>query len=130
MWRLVNLLAILLFVGSAGYAYGVKYETILFAEQIFKTKHQIVEEQDAISRLQAEWALLTRPERLQTLAEKNSTLRPLALNQIVGLNELPNRPPKVDSIGRELMSLGLGQPTNTPTDRRSAGSAATPSSAR
>lgn len=128
MWRLLNLLAMASLIGSAGYAYGVKYETILFAEQIIKTRHDIGAEQDAIARLHAEWALLTRPERLQTLAERNTPLKPLVLNQIVGLADLPNRPPKVDAIGRALQSLGLGEPTNTPTDHRATGSAATPSS--
>lgn len=129
MWRLVNVLAMLILVGSAGYAYGIKYETILFAEQIIKTKHEIADETDAIARLHAEWALLTRPERVQTLAEQHTSLRPLALNQIVGLADLPNRPPKVDAIGRELDSLGLGQPTNTPADRHTGGvgAATTPS---
>ncbi len=130
MWRLINLLAITILVGSAAFAYSVKYETILFGEQILKTKHQITGEQDAIARLRAEWALLTRPERLQTLAEQHSSLKRLELNQIVQLADLPNRPPKVDTIGRKLDSLGLSEPTNTPSDRKAGGSVATPSSAR
>jgi hypothetical protein len=130
MWRILNLLAMVVLVGAAGYAYSVKYETILFAEQIIKTKHQIADEQDAIARLRAEWALLVRPERLQTLADANTSLRKLALNQIVPMSELPSRPPKTDEIGRKLDTLGLAEPTNTPRDRHAAGRAATPSSAR
>ena len=129
VWRLINLLALVIFVGSAGYAYSIKYETILFAEQILKTKHEITDQQDAINRLHAEYALLTRPERLQALAGK-TPLKPLALNQIVGMADLPARPPKVDGIGRTLDSLGLGQPTATPGPTKAVGSAATPSSAR
>ncbi|MCW6511124.1 cell division protein FtsL [Lichenifustis flavocetrariae] len=128
MWRFLNIFAVLGLVASAVYAYTVKYETILFAEQILKVKHQIVAEQDAIDRLRAEWALLTRPERLQVLAEKNLGLKQLSLDQIVQVADLPERPPKVDSIGRKLDDLGLGEPTNTPRDRHAAGSAATPSS--
>ena len=130
MWRLVNILAVSLLVGSAAYAYTVKYETILFAEQILKTRHQMGSEQDAIDRLHAEWALLTRPGRLQALADQHSSLRKLSLDQIVQLTDLPDRPPRVDSIGRKLETLGLADPTNTPTDRKTAGSAATPSSGR
>ena len=130
MWRIVNLLAMAALIGSALYAYSIKYETILFAEQILKTKHQIGEEQDAIARLHAEWALLTRPERLQILADRHTDLKGMQLNQIVQPADLPNRPPKVDSIGRKLDSLGLAEPTNTPQDRHAGGSAATPSSAR
>ena len=127
MWRLLNVFAVLGLIGSAVYAYTVKYETILFAEQILKTKHQISAEQDAIERLRAEWALLTRPERLQALADRNLGLKRLSLDQIVQASDLPNRPPKVDSIGRKLADLGLGEPTNTPLDKRAPGSATTPS---
>ena len=130
MWRIVNILAIVMLVGSAGYAYSIKYETILFAEQILKTKHQIADEQDAIARLRAEWALLTRPERLQAVVDAHSGLHQLALNQIVPMSDLPNRAPKVDSIGRELETLGLGEPTNTPRDGHASAGASTPSTKR
>ena len=128
MWRLVNLLAVAVLVASATYAYSVKYETILFGEQVIKTRHDIQTEQDAIARLHAEWALLTRPERLQTLAEQHTGLKKLQLTQIVQLQDLPDRPPPVDSIGRKLDSLGLGVPTNTPADHHASGSAPTPAS--
>ena len=127
MWRLLNLVAVLGLIGSSVYAYTVKYETILFAEQIIKTKHQITAEQDQIDRLRAEWALLTRPGRLQALATKDLGLKQLSLDQIVQVADLPNRPPKVDSIGRKLADLGLSEPTNTPGDHKAPGSAATPS---
>ena len=78
--------------------------------------------------MRAEWALLTRPERLQALAQNSLGLKQLSLDQIVQISDLPNRPPKVDSIGRKLDDLGLGEPTNTPTDRKAHGSAATPTS--
>ena len=130
MWRLLNLVAVVILIGSAVYAYSIKYETILFAEQILKVRHQIVAEQDQIERLRAEWAILTRPERLQQLAEHNLGLQRLSLNQIVEPDALPLPPPKTDAIGRKLEALGLGEPTATPADRRSPGSAATPSSTR
>lgn len=127
MWRLLNLVAVLGLIGSSVYAYSVKYETILFAEQIIKVKHQITAEQDGIDRLRAEWTLLTRPGRLQALATTNLGLTELSLDQIVRVPDLPNRPPKIDSIGRKLADLGLAEPTNTPNDRKVPGSAATPS---
>ncbi len=130
MWRLLNVIAVAVLIGSAVYAYTVKYETILFAEQILKVKHQIGAEQDSIERLRAEWAILTRPERLQELAERSLNLQRLSLDQIVDASSLPVAPPKTDAIGRKLEALGLGEPTSTPSDRRAIGSAATPSSAR
>ena len=130
MWRLLNILAVLILIGSAVYAYSIKYETILFAEQILKVKHQITAEQDQIERLRAEWAILTRPERLQQLADRSLGLVRLSLDQIVDPEALPLPPPKTDAIGRKLEALGLGEPTATPADRNGLGSTATPGSTR
>lgn len=127
MWRTLNVLAILALIGSALYAYSIKYETILFSEQIVKVKHNIEREQDRIAALRAEWAYLTRPERLQNLAGKHLDLQQIGKEQIiVSASELPEAPPKVDTIGRKLESLGLAEPTNTPRDA-SAAAAVTPS---
>ena len=130
MLRILNVLAVAVLFGSAAYAYTTKYETILFAEQIIKTRHLITGEQDGIDKLQAEWAILTRPDRLTALAEQGLNLRKLSLDQIVQAGDLPDPPPKVDSIGRTLESLGLGEPTATPAGKHAGGSAATPSSER
>ena len=69
--------------------------------------------------LKAEWQVLNRPERLQALADKHLDLQPLQITQMVRLSDIPNRGPKVDSIGRKLEDLGLGLPTETPRDRKS-----------
>ncbi len=69
--------------------FGVKYQTIYASEQIVKTRHQIAKERDAINLLRAEYAHLTRPDRLQALADKQLDMQPLALNQIVKADDLP-----------------------------------------
>jgi cell division protein FtsL len=126
MVRILNLIAIAALIGSAIYAYSIKYKTIFHAEEIAQLQSNIKKEQDEIGMLRADWAHLTRPERIQALSEKLTALQPLALNQIVKAEALPDRAPKVDSIGRKLEDLGLSQPTNTPTDSQASG--ATPSS--
>ena len=68
MLRLLNVVAVAALIGSAVFAYSIKYETILYAEQILKTRHLIAAEQDGIERLRAEWAILTRPDRLAALS--------------------------------------------------------------
>ena len=108
MLRYLNVLAIGALVGSAVYAYSIKYETILYSEQIVKIQHQINAEQDKINVLRAEWSYLMRPERLQMLTERHLDVQQLAGSQIIlSANEIPDQPPKVDSIGRKLESLGL-----------------------
>jgi cell division protein FtsL len=107
MWRFMNLVAIGALIASAVYVYGVKYQTIFASEEIVKTRHLIAKESDAINMLRAEYAHLTRPDRLQALADKQLDMQPLALNQIVKADDLPEPAAKVDSIGRKLESLGL-----------------------
>jgi len=129
MIRLLNILAIAALIGSAVYAYTVKYETIYRAEQITKLKHEIQAERDAIGVLRAEWAHLARPERIQDLASKYLDLQPMTLNQVVMASAIPEKAPRVDSIGRKLESLGLAEPTNTPRGK-AAVATTTPGGAR
>ena len=117
MWRFLHLLAIGAVVASAAYVYTVKYQTIYAAEQIVKTQHLIAKEKDAINVLRAEYAHLTRPERLQALADKELQMQPLALNQIVKADELPMPHQNIDSSGDKLQSLGLGD-NATPSGAR------------
>jgi len=126
MWRILHLVAIAALIGSAVYAYSIKYETILFAEQIAKTKHRIEDERNAIAMLRAEWAHLTRPERIQALALRHLDTQPLQLAQIARLADLPQAGPRVDTIGRKLEDLGIGVSTSTPRDPTPAGGASTP----
>ena len=128
MIRILNLVAIAALVGSAIYAYSIKYKTMFHAETVASLRADIKKEQDKIGLLRADWANLTRPERVQALAEKLTQLQPLALAQIVPVDALPSKAPRIDAIGRELADLGLAEPTNTPSDVSPA--SATPSSGK
>jgi cell division protein FtsL len=115
MWRLLHVIAIAALVASAVYVYSLKYQTIYASEQIVKTRHLIAREQDAINILRADYAFLTRPDRLQALADKQLDMQPLALNQIVKAADLPEPAAKIDSIGRKLEALGFTGETATPS---------------
>ncbi|MBV8473965.1 MAG: hypothetical protein JO107_10475 [Hyphomicrobiales bacterium] len=125
MWRFLHVIAIGALIASAAYVYSVKYQTIYASEQIVKTRHLINRERDSIGLLRAEYAHLVRPDRLQTLADQQLDMQPLALNQIVKPEDLPERAAKVDSIGRKLESLGLLGQSATPSAGAAGG--ATPS---
>ncbi len=108
MLRFLNIAAIFALVGSAIYAYSIKYQTSYRSEQIAKTKLEIKAEHDAIAVLRAEWSFMTRPERIQQLADGYLDLQPLAVDKIVSARALPERPPRVDAIADKIDALGLG----------------------
>lgn len=121
MIKLLHVIAIGALVSSAVYAYSIKYETTLEAEQLQKTKAKAQRERDAIAVLKAEYQYLTRPDRLQMLADRHLDLQPFSVTQVVRMSDVPKRGPKVDAIGRKLEDLGLGLPTETPNDRKASG---------
>lgn len=114
MLRLLNILAICVLVGSAVYAYSIKYQTSYRAEQIAKTRLEIKAERDAIAVLRADWSYMTRPERLQPLADKYlPELARLQVTQLVSPQSLPQKA-RTDSIGAKLSEIGLSAPATPP----------------
>jgi hypothetical protein len=116
--KLLHIAAIGALIGSAGYAYSIKYETLYHAEQVAKLKSRLQKERDGIAVLKAEWALLNRPDRLQEIADRHLDIQPMHIQQMARLTDIPARAPKTDTIGRKLEALGLLEPTSTPKDRR------------
>ncbi|MCL2452149.1 MAG: hypothetical protein FWD08_00625 [Alphaproteobacteria bacterium] len=130
MVRFLNILAIAALIGSAIYAYSIKYETIFHAETIVKLKHEIIREQDQIGMLRAEWSHLIRPERIQALADKFLDLQSLALSQIVKPDALPAKAQRGDAIAQKLEALGLAGPANAPVNGNPADPGASATKAR
>ena len=124
MIRFLHILAITGLIGSAAWAYSIKYDTLYYAEEVVKMRRKIERERDAIAVAKAEWALLTRPDRLQRLVDQNLDLQPMTTAQLGKLSDLPQRPPKADAIGMKLEAL-IREPTATPKDKRP-GDARTP----
>lgn len=91
MVRLLNVLAIATLVGSAIYAYSIKYETIFRAEKIVQLRQQIKSEEDSIAMLRAEWEHVSRPERIEALANQFLSLQQPSLRQIVPIQALPDK---------------------------------------
>lgn len=122
--RLLHFIAIACLIGSAAYAYSIKYDTLFQAERVAKAKGQIARQREAIAVLKAEWQHLNRPDRLQAAAEKHLDLQPLHIHQLARLSDLPNQPDRSDEIGKKLEMLGALEPTATPKDKRTAADAA------
>ena len=93
--------AILLVVAIAGaiYTYQIKHEAELSAKQVATLKAQIAARQRKISLLEADWALETRPTRLEAIAAQFAEqlmVRPIEPSQIIDHSELPDFRPIVE----------------------------------
>lgn len=105
--RVLNILAVCALIGAAVFVYRVKYEATWRAEEVARLERGIAREKAAIAVLNAELAHLTRPDRIQALAQKNLGLAPLDPRHRVAATDLPMRPGRVDLVGQTIASLGI-----------------------
>ena len=93
MMRILNILVIAALVSAAAYVYKIKFESTRQAERIAKVRMEIRQEQDAIAALRAEWSKLDTPARIQELANRHLSLKPIDPRQFDTLRNLPDREP-------------------------------------
>ena len=91
--RIIHLLVIGVLVFAAAYVYRIKMESTARTERVLRLHAEVREQRDAIAALRAEWAKLDAPLRLQGLAERHLTLKPITAIQYDQLKNLPDRPP-------------------------------------
>jgi hypothetical protein len=97
--RILHLLVIGVLVFAAAYVYRIKMESTVRTERVLRLHADIREQRDAIAALRAEWAKLDAPLRLQGLAERHLSLKPIAAQQYDSLKNLPDRPPNFAKPG-------------------------------
>lgn len=119
MMRILNTIVVAALIVAAVIVYRVKYEATRHAEQVAKIRLEIAREREAIAELRAQWANLNSPDRLQALAERHLSLKPLAINQMHDLSNLPEKPViDPDPIGSMLEAMANGgEPSTTGTVR-------------
>jgi hypothetical protein len=113
MLRLLNLLALLGLIGTAAWAYSIKYETIYYAEQVKKLEKRLDRERDAITVLRAEWQHVNKPTRIQVLSDRHLQLQALQATQIAKASDLPERPKEQDVLASKLDQLLTGSVPTT-----------------
>jgi hypothetical protein len=101
MLRLLNILAVLGLIGTAAWAYSIKYETIYYAEQVKKLEKRLDRERDAVAVLRAEWQHVNKPVR-------HLQLQALQATQIALPGDLPARAREQDLLGDKLDQLLTG----------------------
>lgn len=93
--RLLHLLVICALVFAAGYVYRIKMVSTARTERVMQLRNDVREQREAIAALKAEWAKLEAPGRLQGLAERHTSLKPIDSNQFDDFRSLPERPPRI-----------------------------------
>jgi hypothetical protein len=91
--RFIHLIVVAALVTAAVDVYKIKFESAVQAERLAKLRVEIRRERDGIAALRAEWAQLDNPARIQALAQRHLTLKPIDPTQIEPLDHLPERPP-------------------------------------
>lgn len=87
--RLSSIFWIVMFVCAASALYGVKYRVQEMDSEIATLRAQVQAEKQAIHVLSAEWAFLTRPERVRRLAEKHLDMAPMNAVQMADVADVP-----------------------------------------
>lgn len=91
MLKYANFALVLVTLGTASTLYNLEHTTRSNERVIIRAKAEMVDNSEAIKLLKAEWSSLTRPERIQQLAEQHLGMKRLEPDQIVTEAELPQR---------------------------------------
>jgi len=87
----LGLLCLTIAVLAACGVYSLKHRVQGLEKDLVRVERLIEEEKIQIRRLRAEWATLSRPERLARLTEKHLDLKPAEPRQLVAITDIPLR---------------------------------------
>jgi len=69
--------------------FQIKQEVRSLEQEIAETQSRILQDQEAVHILEAEWSYLNNPARISTLAERHLKMVPLPAERIISFAELP-----------------------------------------
>ena len=97
MLKIVNFVLVVCLLVAAFAVYSLEYSIKKDEREIARIKAETRRAHETIRLLDAEWAMLSRPERLQRLVAEHLKLQPVRANQFVDRRNLaarlPARPP-------------------------------------
>lgn len=117
--RLSSMMWVVVVVVAASLLYSVKYRVQSMDEQIAVLRNTIAEERAAIHVLRAEWAYLSRPERVRKLADMHLDMDAAKGQQMMELADVPYSPesPVRLADGDANMTPYVGGIKSAPTPR-------------
>ncbi len=77
---------------AGGVLFQTSYEVQELEDKLGSLNRQIMDEQEAIQILKAEWSYLNDPTRLESLASQHLQLQPTEARQFVAMDVVPMRP--------------------------------------
>lgn len=106
MLRVANVVMVMALLATAAVVYQLKYASTADAERLASLRSAIRKERDAIAVMNAEWARRTSPLYIQGLVERHLDLKPLEVEAMSTLDDLPEKPAgKSDGIGGMIEAL-------------------------
>lgn len=101
MLKVINTILVMTVLASGYTLYGLEHSTRSEERNIAATKRKIDDAREAIKLLNAEWSSLTRPERIQKLAEQSLSLQPTRAQQFVSVEDLLTKVPETVPVKLE-----------------------------
>ncbi|MAW85832.1 MAG: hypothetical protein CMJ42_04795 [Phyllobacteriaceae bacterium] len=105
MFRTFDMILIAAMVAAAAFTYQTKHEAESVKRSIHALNEKIRHERDTIDILEADWALLTQPSRIQVMADKFAGelgLETFDPTQVGDVASIPPRPLEIDGDGNGL----------------------------
>ncbi len=93
MLRFLNTILMVGVLIAAYFVYALEHQRRGVERQIAQLKLRIEEERETAKLLEAEWSLLTRPDRIERLAKKHLQLAPVDPQQFIRESDLTLRVP-------------------------------------
>lgn len=101
MFKFINAVLVITVLVAAFFLYSLEHTTRGLERQIAKNQRIIVEEREKIKLLNAEWASLTRPDRIQKMAEEQLKFKTLTASQFVPLADVGAKVPATPQVKLE-----------------------------
>ncbi|MFT3987106.1 cell division protein FtsL [Aestuariivirga sp.] len=93
MHKLFNAFLVLTVLVSGFLLYSMEHETRGLERQIAKYERSMAVDREDMKLLSAEWSSLTRPDRIEQLAEQHLKLQTMQAIQIVPMTEVASKVP-------------------------------------
>jgi len=97
--------------------YQLKHEVMLLEQELAQVNRAILDDQESIHVLKAEWTYLNDPRRLEALSKQYLELAPLAAAQVITIDDLPTRLDTVTSDAHNPTAAGGATQASTETAR-------------